>query len=418
MSDLAQDTRPGASSLGLVAIKDGQQRLPDLAGLLAGVNGLPDAGVLVVADDGRRLLVVGLEALAEGLGVVVGALDEGLASDVVLHGLLGGVEGQVVRTAGGGVDETARDARDEQGVVDLELHRVLQGEVALAEHGVETLGLGNGAGEAVEDEAVGGERVVRNNYKTAGKKHGRGDTYPPWHSLLFSNSSLIMPMTMSSLTRPPSFMIFLACLPRAVPLATWARSMSPVAYGARCAHWLAIRPIWSVVLGWREDTNWLLLRTAEGELTRWQQLNFSLILGAWVPLPAPGGPMRIMRTCSAVVVGLPENSRASRDLTRPSREAMTSPRRLTSSSMKPILNCGGGVLLGEEWRCLVGGARSEVDEGSKQEGRGKEKQNRKKGKLEKEMTSKSNQRSETDTGRGSWQGSRATGTSFSSPGSR
>lgn len=52
------------------------------------------------------------------------------------------------------MDEAARDARDEQRVVDLELDCVLQGQVALAEHGVETLGLGDGAGEAVEDEAV------------------------------------------------------------------------------------------------------------------------------------------------------------------------------------------------------------------------------------------------------------------------
>lgn len=154
VSDLAQDTGTSVAGLGLVTIEDGKQGLPDLTGLLAGVNGLPDAGVLVVADDGRRLLVVGLETLAEGLGVVVGALHEGLASDVVLHGLLGRVEGQVVGTAGSGVDETARDARNKERVVDLELDGVLQGEVALAEHGVETLGLGNGAGEAVEDEAV------------------------------------------------------------------------------------------------------------------------------------------------------------------------------------------------------------------------------------------------------------------------
>lgn len=153
-SNLAHDTAASAASLGLVTLKDGEQRLPHLGGLLAGVNGLPDARVLVVADDGRRLLVVGLETLAQRLGVVVTALHQRLARDVVLHVVLGRVEDAVVGTAGSRVDETARDARDEKGVVDLELDRVLQGQVALAEHGVETLGLGDGAREAVEDEAI------------------------------------------------------------------------------------------------------------------------------------------------------------------------------------------------------------------------------------------------------------------------
>lgn len=45
-------------------------------------------------------------------------------------------------------------------------------------------------------------------------------------------------------------MIFLASLPSSVPCLTWSRSMSPVA--------------------------------------RWQTLYFSLIVGAWVPLPAEG----------------------------------------------------------------------------------------------------------------------------------
>lgn len=73
-------------------------------------------------------------------------------------------------------------------------------------------------------------------------------THPSEHSGLVSSCDLIMPMTISSDTRPPWSMIFLASLPRSVPRLTSSRSMSPVA--------------------------------------RWHTLYASLILGAWVPLPA------------------------------------------------------------------------------------------------------------------------------------
>ena len=142
-----------AGTLGL-ALDDVEHVLPDLAGLLAGVDALPDAGLLVVVDNGGGLLVVGAEALLQGVGVVVGALDEGLAGDVVLHVLLGGVEGGVVGSARGRVDEAAGDAGDEEGVVDLELDDVAELALLLLEHGVEAFSLGNGAGEAVEDESA------------------------------------------------------------------------------------------------------------------------------------------------------------------------------------------------------------------------------------------------------------------------
>lgn len=45
---------------------------------------------LVVVRNGVGLLVVGLKALAQGIGVVIRALDQRLACDVVGHGLLGG----------------------------------------------------------------------------------------------------------------------------------------------------------------------------------------------------------------------------------------------------------------------------------------------------------------------------------------
>lgn len=90
----------------------------------------------------------------ERLCRVVRALDEGLARDVVRHGLLGRRKLLVVRAARRRVDEAARDARHEEVVVDEELDGVLDGLLALGEHAVELLGLRDVAREAVEDEAA------------------------------------------------------------------------------------------------------------------------------------------------------------------------------------------------------------------------------------------------------------------------
>lgn len=149
--DPAEDGR--AVALGAL-FDDLQHALPYLAGLLARVNALPDARLLVVADHRGGLGVVGAETLLQGLGVVVGALDEGLAGDVVLHVLLGRVERAVIAAPGGRVNETAGDALDEERVVDLELDGVLQGLTPLLQHGIETLGLGDSAREAVENKPV------------------------------------------------------------------------------------------------------------------------------------------------------------------------------------------------------------------------------------------------------------------------
>lgn len=138
----------------VLALDDGQHLLPDLTGLLASINALPDAALLVVVDDGRGLLVVGNETLLEGIGVVIAALDKRLAGDVVGHGLLGRVEGRVVRAARGGMDQAAGNAFNQKRVVDLELNNVLEGLVALLQHGVETLSLRNRSGETVENETA------------------------------------------------------------------------------------------------------------------------------------------------------------------------------------------------------------------------------------------------------------------------
>lgn len=100
------------------------------------------------------------------------------------------------------MNQAAVDTGDEQGVVDLQLNGVLEPLIALPKHRVEALSLGHGARKAVEDEATRGRRSASTN-TDRGRGLGRPDTHPPRHSLLLSSSSLIMPITMSSLTRPP-----------------------------------------------------------------------------------------------------------------------------------------------------------------------------------------------------------------------
>ncbi len=61
---------------------------PDELGALGGVDGGPDARLLVVVDDRARLGVVRRETLLERLGVVVRSLNQRLARHVVGHALL------------------------------------------------------------------------------------------------------------------------------------------------------------------------------------------------------------------------------------------------------------------------------------------------------------------------------------------
>lgn len=98
--------------------------------------------------------MVGDEALAQGRSVVVGALNQRLSGNVVLHGVLGGVEDAVVGAARGRVHQTAGDAGDKERVIDLKLDGVVEVLAAGLEHRIEAVGLGNSAGETVEDEAA------------------------------------------------------------------------------------------------------------------------------------------------------------------------------------------------------------------------------------------------------------------------
>ena len=133
----------------------------------------------------------------------------------------------MVGAARGGVNEPAGDTGDEEAVVDLHLDGVVEAALArFLEHGVEALGLGDGTRETVKDEA---NEIVNKQGYSIGWYYQVKSTYPYLHSLLLSSSFLIMPTMISSLTRPPASMIFLASRPKGVFLATWDRSISPVA---------------------------------------------------------------------------------------------------------------------------------------------------------------------------------------------
>lgn len=131
-----------------------EDRAPNLLGVLCSINTTPNAGFLVVADDGGSLSMVSDQSPFEGLGVIIRTLDQKFAGDIVLHCLFGGVENLVVRSAGSRMDETAGDTVNEEFIVNLELDGVLQGGFAVLQHGVKTLGLGNGTGETVQNESI------------------------------------------------------------------------------------------------------------------------------------------------------------------------------------------------------------------------------------------------------------------------
>jgi hypothetical protein len=137
----------------LLLVKDLEQILPHPAGVLRSIHTAPDALLLVVFDDGGGLLVVSSQALLEGLDIVVGTLDQGLAGNIVLHVVLRRVEDAVVRAAGRGVDQTAGDTGDQQSVINLELDGVVQLLLLLGKHGIEALGLGDSPGESIKNEA-------------------------------------------------------------------------------------------------------------------------------------------------------------------------------------------------------------------------------------------------------------------------
>ena len=145
---------PQKSSYLVLGVENTEDALPHLARLLAGINLSPDASLLVVLNNRGGLCVVCRQTLVQGVGVVVGALDQGLTGDIVLHVSLRRVEDLVVRPSGSRVDQTASNSCDQEGVVNLQFDSVLKLLVALRKHVIQTLSLGNGTGETVENETV------------------------------------------------------------------------------------------------------------------------------------------------------------------------------------------------------------------------------------------------------------------------
>lgn len=76
----------------------------------------------------------------------------------------------VVCSAAGRVDQPARDARNEQRVVDLELHDRVQLLLALLEHAVEFLSLRYCPGEAIKNKAsigISGRSIMQKDASSA-----------------------------------------------------------------------------------------------------------------------------------------------------------------------------------------------------------------------------------------------------------
>jgi hypothetical protein len=132
-----------------VLVKDSEETLPHLTGLLARVNATPDPSLLVVFTNRGGLGVVRGQSLLEGLSIVVRPLDQRLAGYIILHILLGGVEDLVVRTSRGRVDQATRYPCNQQRIINLQLDGVVQLLLAARKHVIQTLCLGNGAREAI-----------------------------------------------------------------------------------------------------------------------------------------------------------------------------------------------------------------------------------------------------------------------------
>ena len=148
----ASDSAQYARTVRLVALQDIKHVLPHLSRGLASIDAFPNSGFLVVVNDRRRLLVVRNQTLLKRISIVVAPLNQRLASHIVLHVLLRGIECAVIRATRCRVNQTTSDSGNEQRVVDLELYGVLEFLVALLQHVIQTFGLWNGSGESVKNE--------------------------------------------------------------------------------------------------------------------------------------------------------------------------------------------------------------------------------------------------------------------------
>ncbi len=127
----------------------------DLVGGLRAVDALEHAAVLVIGDERLGLVVVGLEPLADDLGLVVVADDQLAAADVADALLLGRVELDVEDVAVLGAGAPAAEPPDDLLVRDVDQEHRGERSPELGDPGVECLRLRRRAREAVEDEPVG-----------------------------------------------------------------------------------------------------------------------------------------------------------------------------------------------------------------------------------------------------------------------
>jgi hypothetical protein len=83
--DLFGQANP-AQDAGVVGLlENSEETLPHLTRFLTGIDAAPDAGFLVVIHHGGGLGVVRGQALLEGIGIVVGTLNQRLSGNVIHH---------------------------------------------------------------------------------------------------------------------------------------------------------------------------------------------------------------------------------------------------------------------------------------------------------------------------------------------
>ena len=129
-----------------------------------------DAEALVVIDEGDGLLFVDVEPVGDCFGVVIATLLEGGAAAVALSGGVGRVVGLVVDGAVGGAGPAAAEAGDDFLGADVDKEDVVDLLATCCEDVVEGVGLGDGAGKAIEQTAGGGVGLVE-----AVEQHADGD---------------------------------------------------------------------------------------------------------------------------------------------------------------------------------------------------------------------------------------------------
>lgn len=78
--------------------------------------------------------MVGDEPLLQGVGVVIGSLNERFARDVILHVVLGRVEDLVIGSSRGRVYKSSGDTGNEEAIVDLKFDGMLKLLLASGEH--------------------------------------------------------------------------------------------------------------------------------------------------------------------------------------------------------------------------------------------------------------------------------------------